>query len=238
MAAVCWRQAHRLLTPTRYRPTCRRRADQSANWESVSAARFAACSGGLAECRHLGQAGIGDLEAMHYVAKVNQPNIPVAQLATHEASLQAFPFLRYVALRVSAKDLERAASAYALWPKELLERVPNQAKKRFVHRGTNRPLPGSPCWRATLIRASGIDGEAVDGEAVDGVPVVAVHVRERHRPAANPATMRTARASLRTWFMEIQVGSTRVSDEKRDAMSQTTAMRRYLSALSGSESTG
>jgi hypothetical protein len=38
--------------------------------------------------------------------------------------------------------------------------------------------------------------------------------------------------------MKIQVGSTTVSDEKRDAMSQTTAMRRHLSALSGSESTG
>jgi hypothetical protein len=30
---------------------------------------------------------------------------------------------------------------------------------------------GPPCWRATLIRASGIDGEAVDGEAVDGEAV-------------------------------------------------------------------
>jgi hypothetical protein len=49
-----------LLTPTRYRPTCRRRADQSANWESVRQQRFAACSGGPAECRHPGRTGIGD----------------------------------------------------------------------------------------------------------------------------------------------------------------------------------
>jgi hypothetical protein len=66
---------------------------------------------------------LGDvLEATNYVAKANRPYTPVAQLATHEASLQAFPFLRYVTPCVRAKDFpERAASAYALWPKALLE---------------------------------------------------------------------------------------------------------------------
>ena len=71
---------------------------------------------------------LGDvLEATNYVAKANRPDTPVAHLATHEASLQAFPFLRYVAPRVRVKDFpERAASAYALWPKELLERELNR----------------------------------------------------------------------------------------------------------------
>lgn len=66
---------------------------------------------------------LGDvLEATTCVARANRPDMPVAQLATHEASLQAFPFLRYVGPRVRARDFpERAASAYARWPKELLE---------------------------------------------------------------------------------------------------------------------
>lgn len=66
---------------------------------------------------------LGDvLEATDYVARASRPYAPVAQLATDEASLQAFPFLRYVAPRVRATDFpERVASAYAHWPKALLE---------------------------------------------------------------------------------------------------------------------
>lgn len=66
---------------------------------------------------------LGDvLEAMRDVAGAAQPFTPVAHLAARELSLQALPFLQEMSPRMRARDfLERAASAYASWPKALLE---------------------------------------------------------------------------------------------------------------------
>jgi hypothetical protein len=69
------------------------------------------------------------------------------------------------------------------------------------------------------------------------VPVVAVHVRERHRRGSEPSDDEDSKSLLENLFHEKLVGST-TEHGKRDAMSQSTAMRRHLSALSGSESTG
>ncbi|WP_051481518.1 hypothetical protein [Paraburkholderia nodosa] len=65
---------------------------------------------------------LGDvLEAMRNVG-ATQPFSPVAQLASREPSLQALPFLQQMSPRMRARDfLERAASAYASWPRALLE---------------------------------------------------------------------------------------------------------------------
>lgn len=66
---------------------------------------------------HLGEV----LEAMRDVAGTTQPYAPVAHLALREPSLQALPFLRHLPPRMRAGDfLERAASAYASWPRALL----------------------------------------------------------------------------------------------------------------------
>ncbi|MCP3716603.1 hypothetical protein [Paraburkholderia sp. CNPSo 3281] len=65
---------------------------------------------------------LGDvLEAMRNVG-ATQPFSPVAHLAAREPSLQALPFLQQMSPRMRARDfLERAASAYASWPRALLE---------------------------------------------------------------------------------------------------------------------
>jgi hypothetical protein len=68
-----------------------------------------------------------------------------------------------------------------------------------------------------------------------GVPVVVVHVRERHRRGSERSYDEDSKSLLENLFHENPGGSTTESDEKRDAMSQAIAMRRYLSALSGSE---
>ncbi|TDG07123.1 hypothetical protein E1N52_17925 [Paraburkholderia guartelaensis] len=65
---------------------------------------------------------LGDvLEAMRNVG-ATQSFSPVAHLASREPSLQALPFLQQMSPSIRARDfLERAASAYASWPKALLE---------------------------------------------------------------------------------------------------------------------
>ncbi len=51
-----------------------------------------------------------------------QPFSPIAHLASREPSLQTLPFLQQMSPRMRARDfLERAASAYASWPRALLE---------------------------------------------------------------------------------------------------------------------
>jgi hypothetical protein len=66
---------------------------------------------------------LGDvLEAMSWVAKLNRPEAPVMQLAADEEALQEFEFLRGISFAMTAASFtERAASAFFLWPKELLE---------------------------------------------------------------------------------------------------------------------
>jgi hypothetical protein len=71
-----------------------------------------------------------------------------------------------------------------------------------------------------------------------GVPVVAVHVRERHRRGSKRSYDDDGKSLLENLFHENPGGRTRESDEKGDAMSQATAMRRCLSASRGSRATG
>jgi hypothetical protein len=71
---------------------------------------------------------LGDvLEAISCVAKAGKPVAPVAELANSEDALQEFVFLKALAPTITAAQFaERAASAFFLWPKELLEEQLNR----------------------------------------------------------------------------------------------------------------
>ena len=59
---------------------------------------------------------------MRQVAGATRPYAPVAQIASSEPSLQALPFLQQMSPRIRARDfLERVPSAYANWPRALLD---------------------------------------------------------------------------------------------------------------------
>lgn len=66
---------------------------------------------------------LGDVfEAMRQVVSASHPYSAVADVAAREPSLQALPFLKQIARRITARDfVDRAASAYANWPRALLE---------------------------------------------------------------------------------------------------------------------
>lgn len=66
---------------------------------------------------------LGDmLEALSCLAKTGRPDAPVAQLASLQESLQDFAFLRALTPKMTVADFgARVASAFFLWPKELLE---------------------------------------------------------------------------------------------------------------------
>jgi len=65
---------------------------------------------------------LGDmLEALTCLAKTGQPDMPVAQLAAQQESLQDFEFLRALDPKMTVVEFgARIASAFFLWPKELL----------------------------------------------------------------------------------------------------------------------
>lgn len=66
---------------------------------------------------------LGDmLEALSCLANTNRPYARVVQLAKEQDSLQDFSFLGIVAPKMTVADFgARLASAFFLWPKELLE---------------------------------------------------------------------------------------------------------------------
>jgi hypothetical protein len=66
---------------------------------------------------------VGDmLEALSCLAKTGRPDALAGQLAAQQESLQDFEFLRMVAPRMTVAEFgARVASAFFLWPKELLE---------------------------------------------------------------------------------------------------------------------
>jgi hypothetical protein len=66
---------------------------------------------------------LGDmLEALTRLARTGQPDMPVAQLAAQQESLQDFGYLRALAPKMTVAEFSaRVASAFFLWPKELLE---------------------------------------------------------------------------------------------------------------------
>jgi hypothetical protein len=72
---------------------------------------------------------LGDmLEALNCLSKTGKPEAPVAQLAAQQESLQDFEFLRLVAPTMTTAEFgARVASAFFLWPKELLETDLNRA---------------------------------------------------------------------------------------------------------------
>ena len=71
---------------------------------------------------------LGDvLEAISCLTKAGRPAARVADLADSEDTLQEFVFLKALAPTVTAAQFaERAASAFFLWPKELLEEQLNR----------------------------------------------------------------------------------------------------------------
>ena len=66
---------------------------------------------------------LGDmLEALSCLAKTGRAVAPAAQLAKEQESLQDFEFLRALAPNMTVAEFgARVASAFFLWPKELLE---------------------------------------------------------------------------------------------------------------------
>ena len=66
---------------------------------------------------------LGDmLEALSCLARTGRPDAPVAQLARQQEVLQDFVFLRALAPKMTMAEFgARVASAFFLWPKELLE---------------------------------------------------------------------------------------------------------------------
>jgi hypothetical protein len=66
---------------------------------------------------------LGDmLEALSCLAKTGRPDAPVAQLARQQESLQDFEFLRALTPQMTVGEFgARVASAFFLWPRELLE---------------------------------------------------------------------------------------------------------------------
>jgi hypothetical protein len=66
---------------------------------------------------------IGDmLEALSCLARTGRPETLVMQLATEQDSLQGLEFLRALSPKMTVAEFgARVASAFFLWPKELLE---------------------------------------------------------------------------------------------------------------------
>ncbi|MEX3935820.1 hypothetical protein AB4Y32_29185 [Paraburkholderia phymatum] len=66
---------------------------------------------------------LGDmLEASTCLARTGRPDAPVTRLARSQESLQEFEFLRALDPRMTVAEIgARVASAFFLWPKELLE---------------------------------------------------------------------------------------------------------------------
>jgi hypothetical protein len=66
---------------------------------------------------------LGDiLEALSCLARTGRPEALVRQLAREQDSLQGFEFLRMVSSKMTAAEFgARVASAFFLWPKELLD---------------------------------------------------------------------------------------------------------------------
>ena len=66
---------------------------------------------------------LGDmLEALSCLTKAGRPDAPVAQLAKEQDSFQEFGYLRALAPKMTVTEFSaRVASAFFLWPKELLE---------------------------------------------------------------------------------------------------------------------
>ncbi len=92
---------------------------------------------------------LGDmLEASSCLGKLGRPDAAAAQLAMQQESLQDFAFLRTLAPRMTVTEFAgRVASAFFLWPKELLEAELNRVvlastvqHDLFDREGLNNPF--------------------------------------------------------------------------------------------------
>jgi hypothetical protein len=89
------------------------------------------------------------LEVLSCLAKTGRPDAPVAQLAKEQDSLQDFSFLRMVAPMTVAEFGARVASAFFLWPKELLE--PDLNRKVLASTVQHDLFDGNPDgWNAYI----------------------------------------------------------------------------------------
>ncbi|HKR39073.1 MAG TPA: hypothetical protein VJU59_05210 [Paraburkholderia sp.] len=92
---------------------------------------------------------LGDmLEAVACLTKAGHADAPVAQLAAHEESLQDFKFLQMLAPGMTVAEFgARVASAFFLWPKELLETKLN--RKALASTVQHDVFDGNPSgWKA------------------------------------------------------------------------------------------
>jgi len=96
---------------------------------------------------------LGDmLEALNCLSRTGQPDMLVAQLAAQQESLQAFKFLQMVAPGMTVAAFgARVASAFFLWPKELLEAELN--RKALASTVQHDLFDGNPDgWKAYVAR--------------------------------------------------------------------------------------
>jgi hypothetical protein len=96
---------------------------------------------------------LGDmLEAVSCLSQTGRPDTPVTQLAAQQESLETFVFLRMVAPRMTAAEFgARVASAFFLWPKELLEADLN--RNALASTVQHDLFDGNPaCSRNTALR--------------------------------------------------------------------------------------
>ncbi len=137
---------------------------------------------------------LGDvLEAASDVAKLDQPDVPVSHLAANHSALQAFQFLRHVAASVLAKDFpKRVATAYADWPRALLEA---ELDREALASPVRRELfaDGSPGWaeyvgymreKVDWFGADLSDAGTANVETTDSETPAAAQEPTHHSPAA------------------------------------------------------
>jgi hypothetical protein len=92
---------------------------------------------------------LGDmLEALSCLARTGRPDAPVMQLARSQESLQDFEFLQALNPGMTVAEFgARVASAFFLWPKELLEKDLN--REALASTVQHDLFDGNPsCWKA------------------------------------------------------------------------------------------
>ncbi|WP_027803554.1 hypothetical protein [Paraburkholderia dilworthii] len=151
---------------------------------------------------------LGDmLDALGSLCRAGTPDMPVGQLATQVDLFREFGFLRTLAPRMTVVDFSaRVASAFSLWPKELLDIELN--RKALASTVQHELFDGNPDgWNAYVghLRkkvawfGDGLAGQAEDArderlhDAAEAITSVAVAV------AAAPSDERNAPQARRGW---------------------------------------
>jgi hypothetical protein len=124
------------------------------------------------------------LEALNCLASTSRPTAPVVHLMQEEDSLQRFEFLRALAPTMTAAEfIRRVASAFLLWPAQLLEAELNQ--DALASSVQHTLFEGNPDgWKAYATHIQ----KKVAWFGI-GLPAMKVHARaEPARDAAKDAT--------------------------------------------------